>query len=175
MALFAKCGIKLEAFEVGSNDFGGPVANRVMQFLAEMTNGTGAYQNDLVWFSDRTLAASSTHDLDLAGSANSAFGQTITFGKMTGLFITVNPTSTGGVVSGGLEIGNADTKPYDGFLNAGTSSMRFIRAGGMLLLLNTAATGFGAVTGGSNDILRVKNISATNPSSYKICLLGRSA
>lgn len=176
MTLRVNLRASLEAVETGSNNFGIPSFTPVMQFIAEMENGTSAYQNDMIWFSEgRTLAASGYDDFDLAGGLTDAFGQTMTFAKTTGFFLTVNPTSTGGVASGSIAIGAAPSNTYLGYVSGPAQSIRPIQAGGTALLMNTDATAFSVVTAGTGDIFRITNLSAVNPTTYNIAIIGRSA
>ena len=65
------------------------------------TYGTGAGQAKDVFFDRRTLAASGSEDLDLAGGITNAFGATITFTKIRALAIKAAATNANNVLMGG--------------------------------------------------------------------------
>lgn len=77
MSLTSELRVKFKATETGSNDLAAqryvPELEKVLQF----TDGTTANKADLVWADTRTIAASGSEDLDLAGELTTAFGDTL--------------------------------------------------------------------------------------------------
>src|SRR5437899_185982 len=65
-----------------------------------LASGVGAGQADKIWHDNRTLTASSTEDLDLAGVLVDAFGATLTFARIKGLIVYASPANTNNVVVG---------------------------------------------------------------------------
>ena len=66
-----------------------------------ITNGTAADQANMVWMDQRTLAASATEDLDLAGSLTNVYGTTITFTAIKGIIVYATAANTNNVLVGG--------------------------------------------------------------------------
>lgn len=134
-----------------------------------LASGTGAGQADLRFADTRTLAASATEDLDLAGVLTDAFGAALTFVKIKGIFISAAAANTNSVV-----IGAAAANTWATLLNAtGTITLRpgatFAAMSG-----STDATGM-AVTAGTGDLLKVANSGAGTSVSYDIVIVGASA
>lgn len=172
MGLVAEVRAKLVARQTGANDFGGPDFNPTMEAILNLASGTGLNQADLAFFDERSVAASTNDDIDLAGALSSAFGATITMAELVALFIINAPRSGTANVSD-LTIGGG-SNPVLGFLGGTTPTIGPIKPGGFLLLGAGHASGLGAVTGGSADVLRVANGSG-GTALYQIGVLGRSA
>ncbi|MDX3019864.1 hypothetical protein [Streptomyces acidiscabies] len=136
---------------------------------AALGSGTGAGKADRVYQARRTLAASGTEDLDLAGVLLDAFGSAITFVRVKGLFIKAPAANTNNVI-----VGAAASNAWATLLNAtGTITLRPGAAIGVLA--GTAdAVGY-AVTASTADLLKVANSGAGSSVSYDICIVGTSA
>lgn len=67
----------------------------------QLASGTGANQADLIFHDTRTLAASNSEDLDLAGGLVDAFGNTLTFARIKALVFAAAAANTNNVVVGG--------------------------------------------------------------------------
>lgn len=128
--------------------------------------GTGNGQADLAFFDTRTLAASATEDLDLAGGLVDAFGATLTFVEICALLITAAPTNTNNVV-----VGAAASNGWSPIFGAATERL-ILRPGASFLLTHDAGYPVVASTG---DLLRVGNSGSGTPVTYTIALIGRSA
>ncbi|GAB2731790.1 hypothetical protein [Streptomyces bullii] len=136
---------------------------------ATLGSGTGAGKADKVYQARRTIAASGTDDLDLAGVLTDAFGASITFARVKGLFIAASAANTNNVV-----IGNAATNAWATLLNAtGTVTLR---PGAVLAAIAGSAdpTTYG-VTASTGDILRLANSAGGSTVTYDICIVGASA
>jgi hypothetical protein len=132
-------------------------------------SGTGAGKADKVFQARRTIAASGTDDLDLAGVLTDALGGTITFARIKGLFIAASAANQNNVV-----VGNAASNAWSTLLNAtGTVTLR---PGAVLAAVAGAAdaTTYG-VTASTGDILRLANSGGGSTVSYDICIVGTSA
>lgn len=133
-----------------------------------LASGTGAGKADKAYTARRTLAASATEDLDLDGVLTDAFGATITFAKIKGLFIAAAAANTNGVV-----VGAASSNAWASLLN--TTGTITLRPGTALALVAGAAdTGY-AVTASTGDVLKVANSAGGSPVTYDICIVGTSA
>lgn len=141
----------------------GVITNRLQ---AALDNGTLDTQADRVWGDTRTLAASTTEDLDLAGVLIDQFGDPATFAEICCICITAPLTNTNDVVVGG-----APSNAYVGAFGAATHTLK-VRPGGCILHFAPAGH---AVVAGTGDLLRVGNGGAGTPVDYSIIIVGRSA
>lgn len=152
------------SLDLGTAGF--PVSVRA---AVQLASGTGAGQADLVFSDRRTLAASGTENLDLAGSLAGAFGATITFVKVKGLYIKAADANTNNVV-----IGAEATNPWATLLNStGTLTLR---PGAVVLAAagQADATGYG-VTATTGDLLKVVNSAGGTSVTYDVVVIGTSA
>lgn len=171
MALETKVRASVRAKLTGTNDFGGPNYTPELMAVIDLASGTGADQSDLIFADERTVASGANDDLDLAGVLASSLGATLTFVNITAILLVNKPRS--GTNTTNLTIGGG-TNPFVGFLGGTTPTIGPIRPGGVVLLSCGAATGIGAVTAGTGDILRIAN-SAGASATYQIVIVGRSA
>ena len=80
-------------------DLGTPTDTFLKKVLIELSNGTSANSADLLFHNQRTLAASGTEDLDLAGSlTNPLDGSTMTYVELKFLLIYAASGNTNNVV-----------------------------------------------------------------------------
>jgi len=129
------------------------------------TDGAGADQADVVWSDERTLAASATEDLDLAGGLIDAFGVAITLARIKAIYVEADSSNTNNVLLGGAAA-NAFATPF-----ADVTDRVTLRPGGALLLVAPDATGY-VVTAGTGDLLRAGNSGAGTSVKYRIVLVG---
>ena len=133
-----------------------------------LDSGTGAGKADLRFTDTRTLAASATEDLDLAGVLTDLFGTALTFVKIKGLFISAASGNTNNVV-----VGAAASNAWATLLNAtGTITLRPGASFGVMAAAADATTY--AVTAGTGDLLKVANSAAGTSVSYDIVIVGSS-
>lgn len=150
-------------------DLGSGKAAQSLSRKMSLGSGTGAGKADRVFSDRRTLAASATEDLDLAGVLLDAFGQTITFARVKGLIVAAAAANTNNVV-----IGNATSNAWAALL--GATSTAIIRPGAFLALGTGEADAVGyAVTAGTGDQLKVANSAGGTPVTYDIHIIGASA
>ncbi|MEU5974393.1 hypothetical protein [Streptomyces sp. NPDC047315] len=134
-----------------------------------LESGTAAGMADKVFHDRRTLAASATEDLDLAGTLLDAFGAAITFVKVKGIFVSAASANANNVV-----VGNATVNAWSTFLGAtGTLTLRPGATVGVMAGA-TDATAY-AVTAGTADLLKVANSAAGSSVTYDIVIIGTSA
>jgi hypothetical protein len=86
--LKTKLLLQLDATYKNVLDLGSPTDSFQKRQLIELSNGTGANAADLMFHDRRTIAASGTEDLDLAGVLASPFGATLTFAEVRAVLIT---------------------------------------------------------------------------------------
>ena len=85
LSLTVKAGIRgnhTNALDLGTADL--PVD---VQAAIALANGTGANQADLYWSDTRTIAASATDSIDLAGALGGAFGAAQVFARVKAIFV----------------------------------------------------------------------------------------
>lgn len=155
MALSSTLRIKLAASQTGSNDYGGPAFSPALEHVMNLANGVAADQADLLFVDQRSVAASSNDDIDLAGVLASAFGATITAAKMKAL-VLINAPQTGAANLSSLTIG-LSSAPFVGFLGGTTPTLGPIGPGGFVVLGCPTLLGLGAITATTADILRIAN------------------
>jgi len=129
------------------------------------TSGTGANQAQVVWSDQRTLSASATEELDLAGSLTDAFGDTITFTSIKAVYIYAASGNTNDVVVGGDAVAALVNWVSD------SSDEIILLPDGAALLVAPDATGY-AVTAGTGDILEVTNSAGSTSVTYDIIIIG---
>lgn len=148
-------------------DLGTPTDNLSKKTKIEMSNGTGAGAADLLFHDQRTIAASSSEDLDLAGGLTSPFGVALTFVEVRGILITAASGNTNNVrlsrpASNGVPLFLAASDGID------------IPPGG-LFAWACPADGKVTVTAGTGDLITVANSSSGTPVTYDVIILGVSA
>ncbi|MCX5229674.1 hypothetical protein [Streptomyces sp. NBC_00233] len=132
-------------------------------------SGTGAGKADRMFSDRRTLAASATEDLDLAGVLLDAFGAAITWARVKGLYIRAADANVNNVV-----VGNASSNAWAALLGAtGTITLRPGASFGVTVGA-ADATAY-AVTAGTADLLKVANSGAGTSVSYDVVIIGASA
>jgi hypothetical protein len=137
-----------------------------------LADGTGDDQADLVWHDRRTIAASSNDDLDLAGVLSDAFGDTVSFARIKGIFIRNRSDQQGTPTEAQIQVGGG-SNVFASWLGASGDIVK-IDAGGMFLLTNPTATAY-AVTAGTGDILRVTNNDGSDQAEYDIIVIGATS
>lgn len=139
-----------------------------VELLKEISlgSGTGANQADRLFTDRRTLAASASENLDLAGTLADAFGATLTFAKLKAVVIVAAAANTNNV-----NVTREGTSGVPVFLAAGDGIP--VLPGGMFVWV---APGAGVtVTAGTGDLLAVANSGAGTSVTYDVYLLGTSA
>jgi hypothetical protein len=133
-----------------------------------LANGVGANQADRIFHDRRTLAASATEDLDLAGVLLDPFGAAITFAKIRALLIAADAANTNNVLVGG-----ASANGFVSWVGGATHTVT-VRPGGLLLLTAPDATAY-AVTAATADLLKIANSAGGTGVTYDIVIIGASA
>jgi len=168
MALTTRLQVIANAHLQSALDLVTAEAKLAKQWAVDLATGTGADQADKVFSDQRTLTASATEDLDLAGSLVDALGATITFARIKALIIRAASGNTNNVV-----IGAAGANPWTGPLG-GTTPTITLRPGGLVCLIAPDATAW-AVTAGTGDLLKVANSAGSTSVTYDIVIIGASA
>lgn len=129
-----------------------------------IATGTSADQANNIFTDTRTLTASSTEDLDLAGVLTNAFGATLTFTKIKGIIIEASSANTNNVLVGG------DANGLAGWVG-NVNDLIVVRPGGIFAIYAPDSTGY-AVTASTGDILQIANSSSGTSVTYNIIVIG---
>lgn len=129
-----------------------------------ISNGTAADQANMIWTDTRTISASGSDDLDLAGVLSDSYGGTITFTKIKGIIVSAAAANTNLVLVGGNT---------NGLVNwvADKTDIIKVRPGGVFAIYSNDSTGY-AVTGTTADILTIANSSSGTSVTYDIVIIG---
>jgi len=132
-----------------------------------VTDGTGSSQADIVFRDQRTLAASTSENLDLAGDLTDAYGTTLTFVDVKMLYVSAASTNGANIVVGG-----AASNAFVGAFADATDKVN-LPASAWLKWVNPI-DGY-AVTAGTGDILKIENSDGAATATYDIVIVGTSA
>lgn len=132
-----------------------------------LASGTGANQADRIFTDTRTLTASASESLDLAGSLTDAFGATITMARVKAILIKAASGNTNDV-----QVSRPAANGVPIFLAA--SDAIVIRPGGAFLWVAPDATAI-AVTAGTGDLLTLTNSAGSTSVTYDVVIVGASA
>ena len=152
-----------------AKDLGNATINYPISQSTTFDPGTGAGQVDRIWADTRTLTASSTEDLDLAGALLDDLGGPFVLARIRGLFIRASAANVNNVLIGGVANGLAT------FLTPAASGIITLRPGAFIALGcgQADATGY-AVTAATADLLHVANSAGGTSVVYDIVILGAS-
>jgi len=168
MSLNLTVEAQIKGYYRGPNDLAAPQQVFSLSEALKLVTGTAAEQADLVFSDTRTLAASASESLDLAGGLADAFGQTLTFVEVVAVLIKAAEGNTNDVVVGG-----APSNTLASFFGDATDKV-LVKPGGLLLLAAPGNPAY-AVTASTGDILKVANSSSGSAVTYDIVVVGRSA
>jgi hypothetical protein len=166
MTLTSTIAASITGTEAAAHDLDTASAPFALRYSQALATGTGSLQADVVWSDTRTVALSSTENLDLAGVLTSSLGVTATFVKVKGIMITALSANTNDVVVGGA---TSFAFPLFGDV---TDTIAVRPAG----LFAWAAPKVGiTATAGTGDILKITNSGAGTGVTYSIVIVGTSA
>lgn len=158
--------LQIAATLTSAGDLVGASAPLSISQQITFTEGTGANQANRVWSDTRTLTASATEDLDLAGSALlDPYGAAVVFARVKGLFVRAASGNTNNVVLGGV------TNGWAALISPAASGLVTLRPGAVLAVFDPSATGM-AVTAGTGDLLHVANSAGSTSVTYDIVIIG---
>lgn len=166
MPLTAKIDLLVSGQHTSALDLGTAALPFSLTVEQSMSNGTAAGQVDRIFTDTRTLAASATENLDLAGSLVDAFGATITFVTVKAVIIRAAPANTNDV-----QITRPATNGVPLFMAA--SDGIAIKPGYTFAFFGTG-TGV-AVTPATGDLLTITNSAGGTGITYDVIVLGTSA
>lgn len=150
-----------------ANGLGTPTFDLNLTGLVRLSPGVGAGQADKLFSDKRTLAASATENLDLAGTLVDPLGTVLNFAKVKAILIIADPSNTNNVV-----IGGAATNAFVGPFGTATDTIA-VKPGGVQLI---AVPGSGwTVTAATADLLKVANSGSGSAVTYKVVIVGTSS
>lgn len=169
MTLTTTLSLNATGSQSSTVDLGSASARRVLAASISLVNGTAAGQADLMFADTRTLAASGTESLDLAGALTDAFGVAQVFARIKGLMVQADVGNTNNVLvsrpsSNGLTIFSA------------ASDELVLKPGETFALISGQADAIGhVVTAATGDLLTITNSGGTTGVTYSIMVIGCSA
>jgi len=166
MALTSSIRAIVGATETGALDLGTKSFPVNVARAVSLATGTGNSQADTIFSDQRTLTASATENLDLAGTLIGAFGNTLTFARIKCLLVyaaaaNVNDVQISRPASNGVPL----------FLAA--SDAIPVRPGGIFLWACSDATGI-VVTPATGDLITITNSAGTTSVTYDVVIIGAS-
>ena len=134
----------------------------------DISDGTAAGEMDILYVDQRTLAASASEDLDLAGGVTDSFGDTLTFVDVRMICVKASADNTNDV-----RVGGTGANAFFSFMRTNADYV-VVKPGGVLFLYAPTDPGY-AVTAGSADLLQIANSGGTTSVTYDIYIGGASA
>lgn len=169
MSLTSTLSMAVGATQAVAADLGSASRVANVRRAVALATGTAAGQADLAFSDRRTIAASGTENLDLAGTLVDSFGTTVTFVKVKGIYIAASAANTNSVI-----VGAAATNPWIGLLNATATVTLRPGAAFMAMAGQADATAMGVVAA-TGDLLKVANSSSGTGVDYDVVIIGTSA
>jgi hypothetical protein len=151
----------------GTNDLGSVTFAFSPSALIQFAPGTASGNADKMFSDQRTISASSSENLDLAGVLADPLGATLTFGHVKAIYVHAAAANTNDVCVGGAG-SNTFTGPF-----ADATDIVCVKPGGFLLLGVASGAGW-AVTASTGDLLKVANSSSGTAVTYDVVIVGTS-
>lgn len=156
--------LKVDASQLSSLDLSAVVNALLQDFSVTLSNGVGAGQASQMWSDTRTLGASASENLDLAGALTNAFGLTITFTKIKLLLVRAKSTNN---AANAVNLSRPASNGVPVFL-AGSDGVPLAPGAIFLFFDPTGVT----VTAATGDLLTVANAAGVNSVDYDIVIIG---
>lgn len=161
----AHIALNIDATLTGTGDLGNPKQRVNIEEVLDLVAGTAAInQCDLMFQDTRTLAASATEDLDLAGSLTNAFGATMAAAELVLLFVKAHAANTNNV-----NVTRPASNGVPMFLAAGDGVA--ILPGEYFFRLSEHGIPVTAATG---DLITITNSGGTTGVTYDVVILART-
>lgn len=156
--------LKLIGSMTNALDLSTPTDALSKDYSVTFANGTGANQANMWWHDQRTLGASATEDLDMAGSLTSVFGTTITFTSIKAVFVSAASGNTNDV-----QVTRPGANGVTLFMAAGDGIA--LGPGAWFMWVTPQANGK-TVTGGTADLITFTNSAGGSGVTYDVFILG---
>lgn len=158
--------LKLDARLVGAADLGNPVAPVAIEKVLRLVAGTDALgKADILWADTRTIAASSSENLDLAGVLTGLLGGSVTAAEIIAIVLVADAGNVNDV-----QFFGAASNAFNGPLS-GTTPKLAIGPDDMAMVTNRKGW---TVTASTGDILLAGNGGSGSAVTYSIALIGRT-
>jgi hypothetical protein len=167
MALDTRLFLDLAANFTGTSDLTTPSAPIAVKRQINLLSGTGAGAADLVWADTRTVAASATDSLDLAGALTGLLGGTATFARIKGLIVAAAAANTNNVL---VQRPASNGVPL---LSAASANIA-VKPGGLFAWFDPSAAGV-LVTAGTGDLIDFVNSGAGTSVTYDVVIIGAAS
>jgi len=169
MAVTANISVGASGSQTSALDLGTATFPFSFSASTAFTSGTGAGAVDRVFTDTRTLSASATEDLDLAGSLTDAFGATITFARIKAIYVSAAAGNTNNV-----QVTRPASNGVPWLMAAGDGIA--LRPGAWNAWGSGSADATGVVvTAGTGDLVTFTNSAGTTGVTYTVVILGCSA
>lgn len=166
MPLQSQVTIGLNIKQTKALDLGDGSATVLKNIVFTLTDGTGAGKADLLYQDTNSISA--FLDIDLAGTLADAFGTTLNYVRVKGLYVKAADANTANVTVGGAAA-NGFVSPF----GSATDKIVLRPGAAMLLVAGAADATAYAVTAATADLLRITPASGTQ--AYDIIVWGCSA
>ena len=164
---YANITLDVDATLTSALDLTSAVSHLDYRSAVELTTGTGASASDMQWSDTRTLAASATEDLDLAGSLTGPVGTTLTFARIKAIVVKASASNTNDV-----QVTRPASNGAPLFMAAGDGIA--LSPGETFAWFSPRATGK-AVTAATGDLITITNSAGTTGVTYDVIVIGASA
>lgn len=158
--------VKVDATLLSALDARSAFDPLLMDLTALFSNGTGAGQASQMWSDQRTLGASGTENLDLAGSLVNTFGVTLTFTKLK---VAIFRASAANNAANLVQVTRPASNGVPFLIAAGDGFSLTPGAFAVFCWPDAAAI---TVTAATGDLITVTNSAGTNSVVYDVVLIG---
>lgn len=155
--------LKLDSLLTKALDLDTPIDPLLLNWSVLLSNGTTSGLASQMWHDTRTLIASATEDLDLAGGLSNAFGVTLTFVQVKLVLIRASSANTNSVI--------VSRKATTGFPIFDADGDSITLAPGDIFLYASPLVGK-TVTATTDDTLTATNSAGGTSVSYDIVVIG---
>jgi hypothetical protein len=156
--------LKIDSLLLNALDLDTATDPLLVNLLLTLSNGTASGQASQQWHDTRTLGASATENLDLAGALTNAFGVTVTFTKVKLLYVRASAANNAANL---VQVQRASSNGVPVFLAA--SGGLQLNQGGVFLFYDPVGV---TVTAGTGDLLTITNSAGTNSVTYDVVVIG---
>jgi hypothetical protein len=170
----ASIRLSVATVETSTLDLRTSTAKGAVNQLVELATGTSAGQANRIFMDTRTLAASATENIDLAGALTDSYGNAQVFARVKALIVVADSANTNNVevtkLAAGAPVfwdGSAESAPEPGVS---------LRPGAFFCLAcgDADATGY-VVTATSADLITFTNSAGSTTVTYDLVVIGTSA
>lgn len=151
----------------GANGLGAVTFSFDLPTSMALAAGTGTGKADKLFSDQRTLAASATESLDLAGVLADPFGSTLTFVHVKWIYLKAAAGNTNDVCIGGAA-SNTFVGPF-----ADATDKVCVKPGGVAIFAAPAGAGW-SVVATTGDLLKIGNSGGTTGVTYDVLIAGTS-